>query len=149
MNGLTLNLSLALAILYAEVMDEILGNGLSPNQITYTALIDGHCKSGKLEIAPSLIERMEKCEGPSRDWDKAWSSFKKQGKKTFFSQFNPEKYVSRNPSRSEYPLLEEVDPIKRSERANLRAWTSTTFTLGGAVVLVSVLLLYTILAPLN
>ncbi|XP_011627396.1 uncharacterized protein LOC105421514 [Amborella trichopoda] len=87
--------------------------------------------------------------GPSRDWDKAWSSFKKQGKKTFFSQFNPEKYVSRNPSRSEYPLLEEVDPIKRSERANLRAWTSTTFTLGGAVVLVSVLLLYTILAPLN
>ncbi|XP_057801385.1 uncharacterized protein LOC131016700 [Salvia miltiorrhiza] len=55
----------------------------------------------------------------SRDWDKAWSSFKKKGKKTLFSGFSPDKYVSWNPRRSEYPLSEEVDPIKRSERSNL------------------------------
>lgn len=83
----------------------------------------------------------------SLDWDKAWSSFKKQGKKTFFSQFSPNKYVSWNPRRSEYPLSEEVDPIKRTERSNLKFWTSSEFTLGGAVVLVTFLLLYTLLAP--
>ncbi|ERN06537.1 hypothetical protein AMTR_s00058p00110600 [Amborella trichopoda] len=41
----------------SKVMDEMLGNGLNPNQVTY---IDGHCKSGKLEGALSLMERMEK-----------------------------------------------------------------------------------------
>ncbi|KAL5711196.1 hypothetical protein ACHQM5_021681 [Ranunculus cassubicifolius] len=83
----------------------------------------------------------------STDWDKAWSSFRKRGKKSFFSQFNPNKYVSWNPRRSNYPVSEEVDPIKRSERSNLMLWTSPRFTLAGAIVIVSFLLLYTILAP--
>ncbi|PSS35008.1 hypothetical protein CEY00_Acc02207 [Actinidia chinensis var. chinensis] len=56
------------------------------------------------------------------DWYKAWSSFKKQGKKSIFSQFSPNKYVSWNPRRSQYPLSEEVDPIKRTERSNLMLW---------------------------
>ncbi|GFZ00543.1 hypothetical protein Acr_14g0001780 [Actinidia rufa] len=67
------------------------------------------------------------------DWHKAWSSFKKQGKKSIFSQFSPNKYVSWNPRRSQYPLSEEVDPIKRTERSNLMLWTSPSFTLGGAI----------------
>ncbi|KAJ0978194.1 hypothetical protein J5N97_005071 [Dioscorea zingiberensis] len=95
----------------------------------------------------------------STDWDKAWSSFRnqgrrkssmrKQGKKSLFSQFNPEKYVSRNPRRSEYPLSEEVDPIKRTERSNLMLWTSPQFTLAGAIVVVSMLLVYTLSFPLK
>ncbi|XP_010253474.1 PREDICTED: uncharacterized protein LOC104594731 [Nelumbo nucifera] len=85
----------------------------------------------------------------STDWDKAWSSFKKRGKKTFFSQFNPDKYVSWNPRRSNYPLSEEVDPIKRTERSNLMLWTSPSFTLAGAIVVVSLLLIYTLLAPVK
>ncbi|KAL2514406.1 Uncharacterized protein Fot_28377 [Forsythia ovata] len=68
----------------------------------------------------------------STDWDKAWTSFKKQGRKTFFSQFSPDKYVSWNPRRSEFPLSEEVDPIKRTERSNLRFWTSPSFTLAAS-----------------
>ena len=83
------------------------------------------------------------------DWDKAWSSFKKQGKKSIFSQFSPNKYVSWNPRRSEYPLSEEVNPIKRTDRSNLMLWTSPSFTLGGAVVIVTFLLVYTILAPIK
>ncbi|KAJ1395983.1 hypothetical protein SESBI_32952 [Sesbania bispinosa] len=85
----------------------------------------------------------------SADWDKAWSNFKKQGKKTLFSQFSPDKYVSWNPRRSDYPLSEEVDPIKRTERSNLKFWNSPTFTLGGAIVILTFLLLYTILAPIK
>ncbi|XP_062117734.1 uncharacterized protein LOC133831451 [Humulus lupulus] len=87
----------------------------------------------------------------SMDWDKAWSSFRKQGrkKKSFFSQFSPNKYVSWNPKRSNYPLSEEVDPIKRAERSNLMLWTSPGFTLAGAIVLVTFLLIYTILAPMK
>ncbi|CAN6846412.1 unnamed protein product [Brassica oleracea var. botrytis] len=77
----------------------------------------------------------------SRDWDKAWKNFKKQSKKTFFSQFNVDKYVTWNPPRSEFPLSEEVDPIKRTERSNLVLWTSPKFTLVGAIVIVSFLLL--------
>uniref|UniRef100_A0A7N0VDE6 Uncharacterized protein n=1 Tax=Kalanchoe fedtschenkoi TaxID=63787 RepID=A0A7N0VDE6_KALFE len=84
-----------------------------------------------------------------QDWDKAWSNFKKQGKKSFFSGFSPDKYVSWNPKRSEYPLSEEVDPIKRTERSNLVLWTSPKFTLGGAIVIVTFLLVYTLLAPLK
>ncbi|KAL5711195.1 hypothetical protein ACHQM5_021681 [Ranunculus cassubicifolius] len=89
----------------------------------------------------------DKGDKSSTDWDKAWSSFRKRGKKSFFSQFNPNKYVSWNPRRSNYPVSEEVDPIKRSERSNLMLWTSPRFTLAGAIVIVSFLLLYTILAP--
>lgn len=85
----------------------------------------------------------------STDWDKAWSNFKKQGRKTLFSQFSPDKYVSWNPRRSEFPLSEEVDPIKRTERSNLKFWNSPTFTLGGAIIIVLFLLLYTILAPIK
>ncbi|XP_061366671.1 uncharacterized protein LOC133309840 [Gastrolobium bilobum] len=85
----------------------------------------------------------------STDWDKAWSNFKKQGRKTLFSQFSPNKYVSWNPRRSDFPLSEEVDPIKRTERSNLKFWNSPTFTLGGAVIIVTFLLLYTILAPIK
>ncbi|XP_073280418.1 uncharacterized protein [Primulina huaijiensis] len=85
----------------------------------------------------------------STDWDKAWSKFKKQGKKTLFSDFSSDKYVSWNPSRSEFPLSEEVDPIKRTERSNLRLWTSPSFTLVGAIVIVTFLLVYTILAPIK
>ncbi|KAL5546240.1 hypothetical protein UlMin_005927 [Ulmus minor] len=89
------------------------------------------------------------------DWDRAWSSFRNQGtkkkkkKKSIFSEFSPNKYVSWNPRRSDYPLSEEVDPIKRTERSNLGFWTSTGFTLAGAVVLVTFLLVYTILAPVK
>ncbi|KAL9236042.1 hypothetical protein vseg_010752 [Gypsophila vaccaria] len=85
----------------------------------------------------------------STDWDKAWSSFKKQSKKSLFSQFSPDKYVSWNPRRSNYPLSEEVDPIKRTEKSNLMLWTSPRFTLAGAIVIVSFLLIYTILAPIR
>ncbi|MED6110252.1 hypothetical protein PIB30_041214 [Stylosanthes scabra] len=85
----------------------------------------------------------------SRDWDKAWSNFKKQGRKSLFSGFSPDKYVSWNPRRSEFPISEEVDPIKRTERSNLKFWNSPTFTLGGAVIIVLFLLLYTILAPIK
>ncbi|XP_077239604.1 2,3-bisphosphoglycerate-independent phosphoglycerate mutase [Tasmannia lanceolata] len=85
----------------------------------------------------------------SIDWDKAWSSFRKQGKKSLFSQFIPDKYVTWNPRRTEYPLSEEIDPIKRTERSNLMLWTSPKFTLVGAIVVVSALLIYTLLVPLK
>lgn len=83
----------------------------------------------------------------STDWDKAWSNFRKKGKKAFFSQFSPNKYVTWNPKRSNYPLSEEVDPIKRAERSNLRLWTSPEFTLVGAIIIVTFLLVYTIVVP--
>lgn len=85
----------------------------------------------------------------STDWDKAWTSFRKQGKKTLFSQFSPDKYVTWNPRRSDYPLSEEVDPIKRTEKSNLMLWTSPRFTLAGAIVIVTFLLVYTILFPMK
>ncbi|XP_022934196.1 uncharacterized protein LOC111441439 isoform X1 [Cucurbita moschata] len=91
----------------------------------------------------------QKRDKPSTDWDKAWSKFRKRGKKTIFSDFSPNKYVSWNPRRSDYPLSEEVDPIKRTERSNLMLWTSPRFTLAGAIVIVTFLLVYTILAPIN
>ncbi|XBI70962.1 hypothetical protein VPH35_065311 [Triticum aestivum] len=83
----------------------------------------------------------------STDWDKAWSTFKKKGKKTLFSEFSPNKYVTWNPRRSEYPLSEEVDPIKRAERSNLMLWTSPRFTLVGAIIIISALLIYTLVVP--
>ncbi|XP_020591222.1 LOW QUALITY PROTEIN: uncharacterized protein LOC110032052 [Phalaenopsis equestris] len=87
----------------------------------------------------------------SVDWDKAWSSYRKQKKKPFFSQFNSDKYVSWNPRRGggEYPFSEEFDPIKRTERSNLTPWTSPNFTLVGAIIVVSLLLIYTLMAPLK
>ncbi|PKA66926.1 Thioredoxin-like protein AAED1, chloroplastic [Apostasia shenzhenica] len=85
----------------------------------------------------------------SVDWDKAWSSFRKQGKKSMLSEFKADKYVSRNPQRSEYPMSEELDPIKRTERSNLKLWTSPRFTLVGAIVVVTFLLIYTLLSPIK
>ncbi|XP_058740339.1 uncharacterized protein LOC131629901 [Vicia villosa] len=85
----------------------------------------------------------------STDWDKAWSKFKKQGKKTLFSNFSADKYVSWNPRRSDFPLSEEVDPIKKTERSNLKFWNSPTFSLGGALIILIFLLLYTLQAPIN
>lgn len=84
----------------------------------------------------------------STDWDKAWASFKKRGKKNIFSQFS-DKYVTWNPRRSNYPLSEEIDPIKRTEKSNLMLWTSPTFTLVGAILIVTFLLVYTIIFPLK
>ena len=90
---------------------------------------------------------MEGNEKPT-DWDKAWAKFKRSSKKSLFSsKFNVDKYVTWNPRRSEYPLSEEVDPIRKTERSNLNVWTSPQFTLFGAIIIVSFLLLYTILAP--
>lgn len=57
--------------------------------------------------------------------------------------------MSWNPRRSEFPLSEEVDPIKRTERSNLTLWTSPSFTLVGAIVIVTFLIIYTILAPVK
>ncbi|XP_039066036.1 uncharacterized protein LOC120211607 [Hibiscus syriacus] len=85
----------------------------------------------------------------STDWDKAWSNFRKQSKKSLLSGFSPNKYVTWNPRQSNYPLSEEVDPIKRAEKSNLMLWTSPGFTLVGAIIIVSFLLLYTILAPVK
>ncbi|KAJ8754218.1 hypothetical protein K2173_002118 [Erythroxylum novogranatense] len=85
----------------------------------------------------------------STDWDKAWTKFKKKGKKGILSQFSPNKYVTWNPRNSNFPLSEEVDPIKRTERSNLSVWTSSQFTLVGAIIIVLFLLLYTILAPVK
>ncbi|GAB4824857.1 hypothetical protein Ancab_007726 [Ancistrocladus abbreviatus] len=84
----------------------------------------------------------------SRDWDKAWSNFRKQGRKTT-SKISPSKYVSWNPRPSNYPPSEEIDPIKRTERSNLMLWTSQTFTLAVAVAIVTLLLIYTLLAPMK
>lgn len=88
-------------------------------------------------------------EKPSTDWDKAWSNYRKRGRKTPFSKFSPDKFVSWNPKRSNYPLSEEVDPIKRIERSNLMLWTSPRFTLVGAIIIVTFLLVYAILAPVK
>lgn len=52
-------------------------------------------------------------------------------KKPFLSMFDMEKYVTRGPQQSNYPLSEEIDPLKRTERATLRFWTDAKFTLAG------------------
>ncbi|CAN6471029.1 unnamed protein product [Victoria cruziana] len=85
---------------------------------------------------------------PTTDWDRAWAAFKKGGKKkSIFSQFTPNKYVTWNPRPSDYPVSEEIDPIKRTEKSNLMLWTSPKFTLVLASIIVTLLLIYTILAP--
>ncbi|XP_068669365.1 uncharacterized protein [Aristolochia californica] len=100
-----------------------------------------HCSSG--DDKPNNDNKGDRS---STDWDRAWSSFRKQAKKKSFSRFSPDKYVSWNPRRSEYPLSEEIDPIKKTERSNLELWTSPRFTLAGAIVVVTLLLIYTLLA---
>ncbi|XP_043696622.1 uncharacterized protein LOC122647237 isoform X2 [Telopea speciosissima] len=116
----------------------------------YPSLLRPQSKqSDSQQPSPSGDDSNNKGDRSSIDWNKAWSSFRKKGKKTLFSQFNPDKYVSWNPTRSNYPLSEEVDPIKRTERSNLMLWTSPRFTLAGAIVVVSFLLIYTLLAPIQ
>ncbi|XP_058098292.1 uncharacterized protein LOC131243161 isoform X1 [Magnolia sinica] len=112
------------------------------------SLVKPRCSKNSSQ-PPKNGNRNSKGDRVPTDWDKAWSSFRKQGKKTLFSRFTPDKYVSWNPRRSEYPLSEEVDPIKRTERSNLMLWTSPKFTLAGAIVVVSMLLIYTLVAPIK
>eukprot|EP00246_Nothoceros_aenigmaticus_P016006 TRINITY_DN6996_c0_g1_i1.p1 TRINITY_DN6996_c0_g1~~TRINITY_DN6996_c0_g1_i1.p1 ORF type:complete len:152 (-),score=8.33 TRINITY_DN6996_c0_g1_i1:197-652(-) len=75
-------------------------------------------------------------ERPSVDWDSAWSTYRRPRK----SGSNPfgidmEKYVSRRPTRSDYPLSEEVDPLRKTERSALGVWTDPRFTYAGFGVL--------------
>lgn len=85
-------------------------------------------------------------ESVSTDWDKAWSTFRKQGKKNLFSEFDirkyMEKYVTRDPRPSDYPLSEEVDPLRKSERWALGFWTSSKFTVAGLGIVVGLLIFY-------
>jgi hypothetical protein len=87
-----------------------------------------------------------KGESLSTDWDKAWSNYRKQGKKNLLSEFNiqkyMEKYVSRDPRPSDYPLSEEVDPLRKSERWALGFWTNSKFTVVGLGVVVGLLIFY-------
>ncbi|KAL5210896.1 hypothetical protein ABZP36_006519 [Zizania latifolia] len=83
-------------------MDMLLGSGRFLARRPPLALTP-RCSRGPPEKSGS-----DKGDTSSTDWDKAWSTFKKRGKKTLFSEFSPNKYVSWNPRRSEYPLSEEV-----------------------------------------
>lgn len=85
------------------------------------------------------------------NWDEAWSSFRKKRKRphSHNSIQIPDKYVSWDPTRFEYPFSEEPNPIKRRERSNLVVWTSPIFKPAGAIVVVSMLLIYTLLVPLK
>ncbi|ONM04061.1 uncharacterized protein [Zea mays] len=121
-------------------MDVLLGSGRFLARRPPLALVP-RCSRGSPDKSGS-----DKGE-TSADWDKAWSAFKKKGKRTLFSDFSPDKYVTWNPRRSEYPLSEEVDPIKRTERSNLMLWTSPQFTLVGAIIIVLTLLIYTLVVP--
>jgi hypothetical protein len=70
------------------------------------------------------------------DWDKAWSTFSKpQKRKSLFKLPDMEQYVSRRPTHSKYPESEEIDPMKKTERGLLGAWTSEKFTYAMAIVL--------------
>eukprot|EP00252_Welwitschia_mirabilis_P006800 TRINITY_DN176_c0_g1_i3.p1 TRINITY_DN176_c0_g1~~TRINITY_DN176_c0_g1_i3.p1 ORF type:complete len:171 (-),score=29.13 TRINITY_DN176_c0_g1_i3:1276-1788(-) len=86
--------------------------------------------SGRNQFDPNdqNEQNENKGRGFSIDWDKAWASFRKKGKKTLFSQFNMEKYVTRNPKRIDYPLSKEIDPFRKAEKTALGPWTSTKFT---------------------
>ncbi|KAK3227672.1 hypothetical protein Dsin_007534 [Dipteronia sinensis] len=121
----------------------------SSSSSSYYSLIKPLCSRRDDSQEPQKNGDKNNGDKSATDWDKAWSNFKKQGKKSLFSQFSPNKYVSWNPKRSNYPLSEEVDPIKRTERSNLMLWTSPRFTLAGAIVIVTFLLVYTILAPVK
>lgn len=79
----------------------------------------------------------------SRDWDSAWKSYSrasggKKGKKGLFSFMdNMEQYVTRSPGKSDFPMAEEVNPFKRTEKRALDVWTSPQFTFAGMGVLVA------------
>jgi hypothetical protein len=80
------------------------------------------------------------------DWDKAWSNFpKSKMKESSFSlksflKLDMDQYVSRKPNHSKYPLSEEVDPLRRTERGTLNAWTDPKFTVAGFGVIVGLFL---------
>lgn len=85
----------------------------------------------------------ECCAGEKRsvDWDKAWESFPKPKKRNRFSiqslfNLDMEKYVNRRPTHSRFPLSEETDPMRKTERAALDFWTDPKFTLAGVGVVV-------------
>lgn len=92
--------------------------------------------SGDPDRGPENGFDQGKDEKQSVDWDKAWSNFSKKKKWSFFSMFDMDKYVTRAPQNREYPLSEETDPFKRTERATLRFWTDPKFTLAGFGVIV-------------
>jgi len=60
-----------------------------------------------------------------------------------------EQYVTRSPLKSDYPLSEEVDSLRRNERLALSAWTSEWFTFAGfgAVALLFVFMAVVVRAP--
>ncbi|KAL2649992.1 hypothetical protein R1flu_018120 [Riccia fluitans] len=82
--------------------------------------------------------RKDQGESPKVDWDKAWTNYSgpQKKKKSFFS-IDMEQYVSRRPERSDYPLSEEVDPLRKTERSALGVWSSPQFfyVLIGIIVL--------------
>ncbi|KAJ7533417.1 hypothetical protein O6H91_13G047900 [Diphasiastrum complanatum] len=47
-----------------------------------------------------------------------------------------EQYVSRKPTRSNYPLSEEVSSFKKIEKKALDPWTDLKFTYAGVGVIV-------------
>lgn len=70
------------------------------------------------------------------DWDKAWTKFSSPEKKKSFLNIDMEQYVSRRPEHSNYPLSEEVDPMRKSEKSALGFWTTPQFTYVMAGVIV-------------
>lgn len=76
--------------------------------------------------------------GPSVDWDNSWKSFKTAQKKGPF-QFM-EKYVSRSPQQSNFPMAEELDPFRRTEKTALNFWTNPKFTYAGFGVIFALFL---------
>ncbi|KAL3701740.1 hypothetical protein R1sor_019762 [Riccia sorocarpa] len=73
--------------------------------------------------------RKDQEEPPKVDWDKAWTNFStpEKKKKKSFLNIDMERYVSRKPERSDYPLSEEVDPLRKTERSALEFWSSPKF----------------------
>ncbi|BBM98309.1 hypothetical protein MPTK1_1g12480 [Marchantia polymorpha subsp. ruderalis] len=74
--------------------------------------------------------------GQKVDWDKAWTKFSSPEKKKSFLNIDMEQYVSRRPEHSNYPLSEEVDPMRKSEKSALGFWTTPQFTYVMAGVIV-------------
>ncbi|KAK8919241.1 hypothetical protein KSP39_PZI021223 [Platanthera zijinensis] len=145
-------MSAAQATYFSSIYPFLLSPAANPAfgmNLSFAAPISLRTRCSKNNFRPEEKGKSDGGDRQSVDWDKAWSSFRKRGKNSLFSRLKLDKYVSWNPRRSEYPLSEETDPIKRAERSNLELWTSPGFTLVGAILVVSFLLLYTLLAPLK
>eukprot|EP00249_Psilotum_nudum_P030620 c43413_g1_i1 orf=47-586(+) len=93
-----------------------------------------NCSGGQVD--PDNSPEQNGNEKGSVDWDKAWSRFSKE-KRSIFSKFDFDKFVTRTPRYPNYPISEEVDPFKRIERSTLRFWTDTKFTIAGFGVIVA------------